>query len=291
MLKGRRPPRRRERRLTGLRRAPPGPRQEREQRLRRLVRRFFGQEVAAIDRAARHVVRPRAPAGEDVQRDARPAGAVRLPGAPQRQDGAGNAPAGGGVRRVVGGVERRRAVVLAHRMQGRGVAEATQILGEDGFGYRAGNGKPAVEQPAEVEFGLRAHQPLRQRRRLEHQQPVEIGFGHARVHARENVAGGRDVEKGEAGDAVRAVVGEAVGDPRAAVVAHDVEAVEPERRHRPALVLRHRPLGVGRVVGGGGRLAAVAVSAQVGGGDREPLRQPRRDMAPHEARLRVSVQE
>ena len=65
--------------------------------------------------------------------------------------------------------------------------------------------------------------------------------------------------------------------PAAAVVPGDQEAVEAEGRHDLDHVLRHGALGVGRCVRVGGRLAAVAVAAQVGADDGEPLRQRRGD--------------
>jgi hypothetical protein len=45
------------------------------------------------------------------------------------------------------------------------------------------------------------------------------------------------------------------------------------------------------VIVSAGRLRAVSVAAQVGGDDGEALGEPRRDLVPHEVRLRVAVKE
>jgi hypothetical protein len=87
------------------------------------------------------------------------------------------------------------------------------------------------------------------------------------------------------------VAQQAVGHPRAAVVPGDGEPVEAERRHRLDLVERQRPLGIGREIGAGQRLRAVAIAAQIGRDDGEVLGQARRHLAPHRMGLRVAVQQ
>ena len=82
-----------------------------------------------------------------------------------------------------------------------------------------------------------------------------------------------------------------MADPAAAVVAGEHEALVAERRHDLDHVLRHRALGVGGVLRVGGRLAAVAVAAQVGADDGEALGQRRRHAVPHGVGLRIAVQE
>ena len=82
---------------------------------------------------------------------------------------------------------------------------------------------------------------------------------------------------------------EAPGDARAAIVADDGKTIVAERVHHVDVVLRHRALRVVRVVVAVGRLAAVAVPAQVRQDNREALRQARRDLVPLRMGLRVAV--
>jgi len=74
-------------------------------------------------------------------------------------------------------------------------------------------------------------------------------------------------------------------------VSGEVEAGEPETLHHGEAIAPHRALGVGLVVGGGFRLRALAVSAQVHRHHGELAREPRRDQVPHHMRLGMTVQE
>ena len=107
----------------------------------------------------------------------------------------------------------------------------------------------------------------------------------------QGVPGGDDVEDGELGDRPRVVQGHAVGDARAPVVARHGEALEAEFAHHQDLVVGHRALGVGVMGGAAGRLAAVAVTAQVGEDDHVVLGQDGGDVVPHDVGLRVAVQQ
>ena len=96
----------------------------------------------------------------------------------------------------------------------------------------------------------------------------------------------QDIEHGETIDALRMIERQPIGDPAAAIVPGDREAREPESHHDRHHVVRHRPLGVGRMVRIRGRTAAAAVAAQVGTDDGEVAREQRRHAAPHQVRLR-----
>jgi hypothetical protein len=87
------------------------------------------------------------------------------------------------------------------------------------------------------------------------------------------------------------VEGHPVGDPAAAVMPGDREALVPEHSHGLHLVGGKRAFGVRGVIGGRRRPERRAVPGQVGGDDREPVGQSRRGGVPHEVRLRVAVQE
>ena len=80
-----------------------------------------------------------------------------------------------------------------------------------------------------------------------------------------------------------------MADAAAAIVPDHRELVEAEALHDLDLVERHRALRVVRVVLAVGRLAAVAVAAQVGHDHRVVLRELRRDEAHRHVRLRRAV--
>jgi hypothetical protein len=74
-------------------------------------------------------------------------------------------------------------------------------------------------------------------------------------------------------------------------MAHDGEAVEPERRHRLHLVAGHHTLAVRQVIRRRSGPERVAVAGKVGGDHRVGLREQRRHRMPHEMGLRTTVQE
>ena len=148
-----------------------------------------------------------------------------------------------------------------------------------------------VDVVAQEVGGIGRDQPLRQRRRLDQEEPPEVPRGEVLVRPRVHGRRRRDVDHGEAGHGGGVVERHAVGDASAAVVAGDGEAVVPERAHQRHLVLRHAALGVGDMALPAVRLAAVAVAAQVGRDHGEALRQRRRDLAPGHVRLGMAVQQ
>jgi hypothetical protein len=83
----------------------------------------------------------------------------------------------------------------------------------------------------------------------------------------------------------------AVGDPGAAVVPGDGEALVAERAHHRDDVAAHRAVGVGLVVRRRGRAAGRAVAAQVRADDGVAAREQRRHAMPGGVRARMPVQE
>ena len=130
---------------------------------------------------------------------------------------------------------------------------------------------PLGGEPEAVRVG--ADQPLREWCRLREERPVPVAEGERGVGAAPHLTRGHDVQHGEARDDVGTVERHPVGDARAAVVSGDRERVEAERAHRGDEVGGQRALGVGAVVFRDGRAERVTVSGQIGGDDREPLRQ------------------
>src|SRR4051794_11445005 len=74
-------------------------------------------------------------------------------------------------------------------------------------------------------------------------------------------------------------------------MARDRERVEAEFRHDGHHVLCHRSFCIWRMVRTGGRTIALAISAKIGADHGEVLREHRRNVSPHQMRLRKSVQQ
>ena len=132
-------------------------------------------------------------------------------------------------RRPVGLVEgevegRAGAVVLAHGVDRRRVASSSA-------GTRPAARVEDLAAAVEIEpVGVGADQPLRQVEGLREEEPVPVAEREIHVGAAEVLARRHDVEDGEPAHALRMVERHAVGDPPAAVVAGDREALMPERR-------------------------------------------------------------
>ena len=70
-----------------------------------------------------------------------------------------------------------------------------------------------------------------------------------------------------------------------------MERLETQLGHDLNLVVRRRALAVDAEVAVRCRLAAVAVSREIGRYHREPLSEPGRDLVPHDMGLRIAVQQ
>src|SRR5438270_13810344 len=158
----------------------------------RLIRRFLGEEVAAVEAIATHIVRPLPPDGEGVV----PCG-YRPSIAPEGKDRAGD-PAPTTVGLVVPVVERgRRAVLLADGMQRRGVAEGPQVFGADRGGAGVRGCGPAVEHVVEEELGVRPDESLGQAFWGSQEGPVPEADSEGGIGAAEGLARAADVEDRE----------------------------------------------------------------------------------------------
>jgi len=69
-----------------------------------------------------------------------------------------------------------------------------------------------------------------------------------------------------------------------------LEPIIPERRHDIYLILGHAPLGVGFMPRIAAWLVAISVTAEIGRYDGEPVGQGRRQFAPHDMGLGITVQ-
>ena len=212
-------------------------------------------------------------------------------GPPQRQQRAGDAPAGGAVVVVVGEVGGEAGAVVGagggdHARPPEGASVLGHGLGLDG----ALRPQPAADGVLEVEVGVGADQALRQGRRLGQEVPVVVGQRLRPVGPLGHLERGHPVEHGEAAHPLGLIQRQAVGDPAAAVVAGEPEAFEAEVGHDLDHVAGHRPFGVAlvpRVRRGPG---AVAVAPEVGHHDREALGEPGRHPVPGDVALGEAVQ-
>jgi hypothetical protein len=127
--------------------------------------------------------------------------------------------------------------------------------------------------------------------RLGEPEPVVVAHREVHVGTLEMLDGRHDVEHSELLDPLRMVERQAMRQSRTAIVAADLEALEAERLHHLDHVLRHRPLGVGRMILGRLGLERAAVAAQVGRDHGEALGQRRPDAVPHRMRLWIAVQQ
>jgi hypothetical protein len=253
-----------------------------------LERDLLGQEVAAGQRAAGHRVGVLAPDLGDVAVVAADEAVFAPEG--EQWDGDALAAGGGGVIVFQVGAD-GGAVVLAGGVDRGRLAEAADVLVDRLRVERLAAAAPAAHPAAHPADRVGADLVLGQRLRLGEEEPVPVGEAELQVGRAQGVAGGHDVQHRELGDQVGVVERQPVGYPGAAVVAHDGELVEAELAHHQRLVPRHRALGVGLVRRAAGRLAAVAVTAQVGQDDRMILGENRGDVMPHDVGLRVAVQQ
>jgi hypothetical protein len=132
---------------------------------------------------------------------------------------------------------------------------------------------------------------LRNRRRPEIAEPVIVGLNERQRDVRVQVMRRDDVEHRESGDPIGMVERQPMGDTSATIVTEDSELFEPELAHHFDLIERHGTLGIILVIDPVGRLAAVAVAAQIGHDHGVVPRQVRGDEAPRDHRLRRTVQQ
>jgi hypothetical protein len=149
----------------------------------------------------------------------------------------------------------------------------------------------AKREVAQEWLGMAAEQHLRQGLGLDQKEPVEVPGREILADLRVDRPRRHDVEQCQSRDHLRMIQRHAARHPTAAIVPHDSEPFEAELTHDLDLVLRHRTLGVARVVRAAVRLAAVAISTQVRRDDGEALRQHRSDVSPFEMRLRPALQQ
>ena len=134
-------------------------------------------------------------------------------------------------------------------------------------------------------------QRLRQRIRLRQKRPmVDLQRGEP-VQLLPVIIGRRDIEHREFRQPAGMIERQPIRHPPAAVVTGEREMHMAELLHRLHHHLRHRALGVGRMVVVAAGHVRPAIARQVGDDQRELVRQLRRDRMPHHMRRRKSVQQ
>src|SRR5665213_1742646 len=144
---------------------------------------------------------------------------------------------------------------------------------------------------AQEEIGIARDQRLRQRRGLREKRPV-IDLQRVKpVHAIPIVIGRQDIEHGEPRQPPGMIEREAIGHPAAAIVPGEREMYVAELLHRFHHRLRHRALGVGRMIRVALRHVGPAIARQIGDDQREGVREFGRDAMPLHMGLRKTVQQ
>jgi hypothetical protein len=177
------------------------------------------------------------------------------------------------------------AVVLAHGVDRLRIADGAPV------GLERLRSEEVLGGAVVVGVRVGPEQALGQVVRLREEEPVPEAEAEGHVRAAEGLGGRDDVQHRQLEHALGVIERHAVGAAPAAIVPGHAEALEAELPHDREAVARHRPLGVGLVIGRRRRLRALPVAAQVDGDDGEVLREPRRHPVPRHVRLRVAVQE
>ena len=183
----------------------------------------------------------------------------------------------------------RRAVVFAHRVDGRAVAEIALVFRERGRIEEAQTLLGLSKLLLDEIVGIGTHQPLGKIVWLDHEKPMPGESAPLPRHVVEQMMLRNDVENGGARDLLRMVEAHAMEHARAAIMAGGVEALEAERGHHLDLVLRHGAERIAAMVRPPRRLFRISVATQVGGDNGEFARQARRDLVPGEVRERIAV--
>jgi hypothetical protein len=117
----------------------------------------------------------------------------------------------------------RRAVIFADGMDGAGQPVTAQILLEERFAGHTLRLALRPQMRAQEILRVRLDQPLRQRRRLDQEEPPEIQRGEALVSACVHGGGGRNIQHGHALNRIRMIQRHTMGHAAAAVMTDDAE--------------------------------------------------------------------
>ena len=153
------------------------------------------------------------------------------------------------------------AIIFAHGVDGRGIAEVTLVFGERARIEEAQALRSLGEFLLDKIIRVRTHQALRKIVRLDHEEPMPRERAPSARHIVEQVMLRHDVENGGARHFLRMVEAHAMQHARAAIVAGGVEARKSQRRHHLDLVLCHGAERIAGMVRPVGRFFGIAVAA------------------------------
>src|SRR4051812_30929800 len=192
------------------------PPEERRQFRQRLLRRLFGEVMPAVEGTAGDLgLADPAPCLQHVEPPVHH-GAL----APQGERRAGELATGGAVLAVMDEVDGGGgAVILAHRVDRRGVAEAAEIFAQRLLAEGGAAGAPGADLALQVEVRVLPDHMLRKTVGLDQEVPVIVARRDFLVGGLEQGQSRHDVEHGKGGDPRRVVQRQPVADPAAAVVA------------------------------------------------------------------------
>ena len=134
-------------------------------------------------------------------------------------------------------------------------------------------GRALAELPANIEFGIGAHQALGEIEGLGHEEPMPGEQAPGARHVVQQMVGRDDVDDGGPRHLVRVVEAHPVQHARAAIMPRRGKALEAELRHDLDIVRRHGAEGIIGVVLAVGRLGGIAIAPEIGAHHGEVARQ------------------
>ena len=126
---------------------------------------------------------------------------------------------------------------------------------------------------------------------MQHLKPVVIGGGKAQIGTFEHLQRRRDVEHGEGVYQITMIFGEAMRNAAAAIMPHEVKPIMAQLLHHLDHVLRHRALGIVRVIGQAFGLGGSAIAPQVSADHGVVFRQLGGNLVPARHGLWIPVQQ
>ncbi|ESY25685.1 hypothetical protein X750_03170 [Mesorhizobium sp. LNJC394B00] len=212
--------------------------------------------------------------------------------APERKQRASDATAVSLVLRVMLAVDAcGGAIFLADGVGMGGITQRLDIGGPDLSGKSIWSRAPAGDRIVDDYIRCSSQKAFRQRIGLGKQAPRPEGQRQPGISTIPGGGRGDDVENGDFRHGFGMVERQPVGDATATVVAGNHETVETENVHNLHHVARHRPFGIGGMIGSGHWTAALAVAPEIGGNHAEVRGQGQRYVAPHHMRFGKAMQE
>src|SRR5712692_11467344 len=179
-------------------------------------------------------------------------------------------------------------VIFTARMNHCRVPETPQIFSKR-FLAKCGLGK-SKKPRFEPKLGAVANHCFRKRSLLNQKEPMKTRRRPFLGHVVKELIGWDNVENSDFCDATRVIQSHSVGYSSAAIMAHYRKFLKPQAGHHFHLVLRRRTFRISKMIFPVRGFAAVPVTAEIGCNHRKLLGQLRRNFAPLDVRLRITVE-